>query len=769
MSRNKYIQKRSWLALGALLFATSSIQVASADEGSATLAPPTTGFEDRNQEHWSTFDEEINFLNELSESDLASYSEVGQTVEGRPIHLVRIGDQTLTDEEVAEGRNMLVVATQHGNEPAGREMALQFMRDLAFTDDEGILEQLEESTVLFVPTANPDGFIRDQRANANNVDMNRDHLVLQQPETRALAEVLDTYQPDLTVDAHERPRAYGNPDIEFLWPRNLNIDEDIRALSESLVEDVLIEDIAEQGFTTGIYGTPGGAGNGDERISRNMLGLRHGLGLLTETAGMQEPVKRVDAQMATIEATFDFYTEQFEEIGEAVQAAPEKRAQDGATGATPFYFDGADNWDPTIVQDPHYCGYLLHEQQVDELGHIVDAFSLETEKVSTYGTFVSMGQPMMTVIPKLMDSDALYNEVNALPLSSCEQPRVTASYLNDFVDILDEEGAFSTTAIHRALDLHTTTLAHFENRGQEDRLLEHTRGFQALLNRYQDQMTDEAYSMLYTFAYDLMDYYELVFDVDRAMGHISHLSETIGPRVAGGDAEREAAAYIEGEFERLGYETEQHLFDIRNGQAESQNVIAVKEADGVENPEIVYVTAHYDSVSVSPGANDNASGTAAIIELARVLEDVPSDKEVRFIAFGAEEIGLVGAREYVAQLSEEEIERSAANYNLDMIATNYEATSQMHITTVDGEENAVWDSSVHAAEVLGYDHNDYTLHRMGRSDHVPFHDAGIDAALYIWMEPGTPPGAARPEPWYHTPEDTIDRISRALAMGRRSH
>ncbi|WP_077736000.1 M28 family peptidase [Bacillus sonorensis] len=186
----------------------------------------------------------------------------------------------------------------------------------------------------------------------------------------------------------------------------------------------------------------------------------------------------------------------------------------------------------------------------------------------------------------------------------------------------------------------------------------------------------------------------------------------------------------------------------------SQNVIGVRKPKGVKNPEIVYVTSHYDSVPDAPGANDNASGTSAVLELARLMKHVPADKEIRFITFGAEEIGLVGSRYYVGHLSKREIERSAANFNLDMVATNWENASQLYINTPDGSANLVWQSSRAAQAKLGKDV--LYLNQGGSSDHVPFHEAGIDSANYIWREPGT--GAL--EPWYHTPFDTIEHISK---------
>lgn len=188
----------------------------------------------------------------------------------------------------------------------------------------------------------------------------------------------------------------------------------------------------------------------------------------------------------------------------------------------------------------------------------------------------------------------------------------------------------------------------------------------------------------------------------------------------------------------------------------SQNVIAVKKPKGKQTKEtdIVYVTAHYDSVPYSPGANDNGSGIGVMLELARIMKGLPTDKEVRFVAVGAEEIGLLGSRYYVAQLSSDEIERSVANFNMDMVGTNWEKATQLYFNVVDGKPNTVTDYAFAAAERLGND--SVVLYQRGSSDHVAFYEAGIDAANFIRREPGT----AELEPWYHTPEDTFDKIDR---------
>lgn len=383
-----------------------------------------TGFEQRDGNGWTTLDEEQAFLEMLSEhSERVTYTQEGTSVEGRPIHLVRVGyPEPPSDEEIAAGRNILIMGTPHGNEPAGREMTLKLMRDLAFTEDPELLDQLSEATILFVPTTNPDGREANTRGNAWGIDNNRDHLNLNTPEMETVAKILHEFRPDITVDAHERPSASGNPDIEVLWPRNLNVDEDLRALNVELVQEYMRPDIEDHGFTTGLYGSPGGAGGGDERILRNMAGLRHGLGILTETAGRQDPNYRVEAQMHAAESVLRYYRERFDEIEQAIVESKQKKTAEGADPSQPFYIDGADNWDPTNVLNPKPCGYVIHTSQAESISKHIELFGLETEQVSENGVFVTMNQPMMTVIPFLLDERASYNEVAGLALSDCSDP-----------------------------------------------------------------------------------------------------------------------------------------------------------------------------------------------------------------------------------------------------------------------------------------------------------------------------------------------------------
>ena len=84
----------------------------------------------------------------------------------------------------------------------------------------------------------------------------------------------------------------------------------------------------------------------------------------------------------------------------------------------------------------------------------------------------------------------------------------------------------------------------------------------------------------------------------------------------------------------------------RRARRQTANVVAT--LHGTENPELIYVvSSHYDSVVVGPGADDDSSGTAALLETARVLAGHPQPATIVFASFTGEEAGLLGSREFV--------------------------------------------------------------------------------------------------------------------------
>ena len=121
----------------------------------------------------------------------------------------------------------------------------------------------------------------------------------------------------------------------------------------------------------------------------------------------------------------------------------------------------------------------------------------------------------------------------------------------------------------------------------------------------------------------------------RLESHVRMLAENIGERnVNRPDALAAAAAYIGNVWQEQGYRVTPQSYDVEGIPCSNLEVTHT----GIKHPEqILLIGAHYDSVSGSPGANDNGSGVAALLEIARLLKDLETGCTVRFVAFVNEE------------------------------------------------------------------------------------------------------------------------------------
>jgi len=128
--------------------------------------------------------------------------------------------------------------------------------------------------------------------------------------------------------------------------------------------------------------------------------------------------------------------------------------------------------------------------------------------------------------------------------------------------------------------------------------------------------------------------------VERLQRHVRALAETIGPRcmTRPGTLER-AARYIADELLGSGLPVLRDTFETGDGTAANLSAVV-----GGEEPDVrtLLVGAHYDSCEETPGADDNASGVAALLELARRCAESPPPRRVRFVAFANEEAPYFG-------------------------------------------------------------------------------------------------------------------------------
>jgi Zn-dependent M28 family amino/carboxypeptidase len=122
---------------------------------------------------------------------------------------------------------------------------------------------------------------------------------------------------------------------------------------------------------------------------------------------------------------------------------------------------------------------------------------------------------------------------------------------------------------------------------------------------------------------------------DRLAAHVQALAGDIGERnVFKPDAYRRAADYIAGVFRAAGYEVEWQRYEA--GAVTCANLAATRSGSSLSN-QIIVVGAHYDSVAGCPGANDNGSAVASLLELARKFSCEKPARTIRFVAFANEE------------------------------------------------------------------------------------------------------------------------------------
>ena len=217
------------------------------------------------QRPYTTTAEEETFTAALdAASDRMRRVELTRTIQNRPLDLYIIGYPKPPDTaaEISAKPTYWVNCNVHGNEASGRETCFTMARQLATTTDPAILDMLSKITVLIMPSSNPDGRALNQRGNSTGQDLNRDHALIEQAETKAQAQLIRDYSPDVSIDNHEGD----SEDLPILSARHLNVHEPLFQEGKSMVIDWMYGAAATSGWWMGPYST---GGDSHEGILRN--------------------------------------------------------------------------------------------------------------------------------------------------------------------------------------------------------------------------------------------------------------------------------------------------------------------------------------------------------------------------------------------------------------------------------------------------------------------------------------------------------------------
>lgn len=248
------------------------------------------------RENFTSYSEVISFLNALKQTHSnVQIEKVGTSQQGRAIVLL-----VLTGKGGLNSRlpTVMLMAQQHGNEPAGGEATMVIAQNL-LKERAPILDRVN---VLIMPNTNPDATERFRRESIIGIDINRDHLLLRIPESQAIAAAVNRYKPQIILDLHEftvagrwvekfgavmrsdallQAATVGNlsPVVQAAQARYLATARNALEVKGHRVDDYHTSSSSAKDLTVSMGGVNVDTG-------RNVGGLRNAVSLLLETRGV---------------------------------------------------------------------------------------------------------------------------------------------------------------------------------------------------------------------------------------------------------------------------------------------------------------------------------------------------------------------------------------------------------------------------------------------------------------------------------------------------
>lgn len=317
-------------------------------------------------------------LTSLPHADRLQVAEFGRSHEDRPLLSVRAA---LPGPADGDRLRALVLGNIHAGEVEGKEAVQVLLREIALGRHADLLRRVE---VTFVPIYNVDGNERidrknrasqngpdggvGQRANAQGLDLNRDFVKTEAPETRALLGLITRLDPHLFLDLHTTNGSHHGYHLTYAPALNPNVDPGIAALSRTLLDGVRVamdRDHGLQCFDYGNFETRDWEGSGAPeskgqrgwwtydwraRYLVNGFGLRNRIGVLSEAYSYCDFATRIAATRAFVLETLRWCAREHGRIAAACALADRRLAQPDA----PVWF-GHD----TVFGDPEWLPVLV--------------------------------------------------------------------------------------------------------------------------------------------------------------------------------------------------------------------------------------------------------------------------------------------------------------------------------------------------------------------------------------------------------------------------
>jgi hypothetical protein len=289
-------------------------------------------------------------------SPMVSLTEFGKSGEGRPLALLIAARGGITTPQAARATGRAVVLIQaciHAGETDGKDAGLALLRDIAITGTREAL--LNRAVVLFIPIYNADGHERrsaysrinqngpaevGRRGNASNLNLNRDYMKADAPETRAWLRLWNQWQPDLFIDCHVTDGADFQYNLTWQYEQHENVPGPLRAWMKDAFEGRVFPATEAAGNLLApymVFRDNRDPSLGVEsfiappRFATGYAPLRNRPGLLIETHMLKEHRSRVRATYDLLRFALEEVNRDPESLIRATRAADEQTVAEGRT------------------------------------------------------------------------------------------------------------------------------------------------------------------------------------------------------------------------------------------------------------------------------------------------------------------------------------------------------------------------------------------------------------------------------------------------------
>ncbi len=372
-----------------------------------------------------SYDETVAYSKRLAESSpLIRYTSFGQSGEGRNLPLLIAAEgETFTPESArAAGKPVVLIqACIHSGEPDGKDAGFALLRDLAITGTQAGL--LDKVVVLFMPIYNADGHERSSpynrinqngpvdmgwRATTTNLNLNRDYMKADAPETRAWLSLWNNWDPDLFIDCHVTDGADYRYNITYHFEHHDGIDAGVLAWEREVMDGKVrpateaagnvvswyLEFADNRDFSLGIRDF-----NGSPRFSTGYVPLRNRPAILIETHMLKDYRSRVVGTYDLLRFTLAEVNRNPQRLLDVVRTADSASATNDSSRKLPIDFELTDQTVPYALKA---LKSEVEESEVSQDMRVVFGTEPLDVTVPMYNTFrvkTAITQPMYYVVP----------------------------------------------------------------------------------------------------------------------------------------------------------------------------------------------------------------------------------------------------------------------------------------------------------------------------------------------------------------------------------